>query len=122
MAIVPAAAFAALLGLQAVAFACVPTSAQTNVSTTSAEPGDAIQVGATGLGAANSPYRLRMAASAANPHAGPFMGGTANTDASRNIPMVTRIIPTNATSGVRYLCWVSPSENDNSSPVAFTIL
>lgn len=121
--IVPAAAAAAVLGLQAVAFACVPTSAQTNLSSTSAEPGDPIQAGATGMGAANTGYRLRVAVTASNPHQGPFLGGTANSDANRNIPMVTRVIPTNMTSGVKYLCWVNPAnEHDNSTPVAITIL
>ncbi|MFN2503165.1 MAG: hypothetical protein ABR540_02840 [Acidimicrobiales bacterium] len=117
--LVPAAALAAFLGFQAVAYACVPSS-QTNLSSSTAEPGDLFQIGASALSQANTAYTVRLATTAASVRSGLPLGGAANTDGGGNIAMVTRIIPTNATSGVKWLAWVNPSSN--SPARAITIL
>lgn len=117
--LVPMAALAAFLGFQAVAYACVPAS-QTNLSTSSAEPGDSFQIGASALSQPNTGYTVRLAKTAAAVRTGLPLGGAVNTDGGGNIPMVTRILPTNSTSGVHWVAWVNPSSN--SPARAMTIL
>ncbi|MCA1692866.1 MAG: hypothetical protein LC733_11965 [Actinobacteria bacterium] len=120
--LVPVAALAAFLGFQAVAYACVPSS-QTNLSSATAEPGDTIQAGASALSSANTAYRLRLASSAAGVASGLVLGGDANTDGGGNIAMVSRIVPTNATSGVKWVAWVNRANSADRSPSrALTVL
>lgn len=99
------------------------SSSATVVSSTSAEPGDGITVSATGVAAANSSYGLRMGTTTFNCPTGLALGGPRNSDASFNIPPVQRFIPTNSTSGNRWLCWVrTGNPGDWSTPVRVTIV
>ncbi|MFN2503172.1 MAG: hypothetical protein ABR540_02875 [Acidimicrobiales bacterium] len=99
------------------------SSSATIVSSTSAEPGDAITASATGVGAANSSYGLRMGSTVFNCPTGLALGGVRNSDASFNIQPVQRFIPTNSTSGNRWLCWVrTGNPGDWSTPIRITIV
>ncbi|MCA1692741.1 MAG: hypothetical protein LC733_11290 [Actinobacteria bacterium] len=82
------------------------SGATTSVVQSSAEPGDPISASGSGLTPSVS-YRLRMGTSSANCAASPLaLGGNVVSSASGTIGATSRIIPTNATSGVKFLCWV----------------
>ncbi|MFN2503171.1 MAG: hypothetical protein ABR540_02870 [Acidimicrobiales bacterium] len=105
--------------------ACPPGAAAsaTIVSSTTLEPGDSFTVSATGVASANSGYTLRIGTTAANCPTGLALGGVRNSDASFNIAPVQRIIPTNSTSGARWLCWVRTGDPANhSTPVQITLV
>ncbi|MFN2504393.1 MAG: hypothetical protein ABR540_09200 [Acidimicrobiales bacterium] len=123
---VPAAVLATFLGFQAVAFACAAGggASTTNVSTSTVEPGDSFQVGGSNLPEANVAYNLKLGST--NPTCrtqGLGLGSAVNSDGGRSIAPVTRIVPTNATSGVKYVCWSRQGNPDSgSSPTAITVL
>lgn len=123
---VPAAVLATFLGFQAVAFACAAGggASTTNVSTSTVEPGDSFQVGGSNLPEANVSYVLKLGST--NPlcrTSGIALGGSALSDGGRSIAPVTRFVPTNATSGVKYVCWSRVGNADSgSSATAITVL
>ncbi|MFN2505811.1 MAG: plastocyanin/azurin family copper-binding protein, partial [Acidimicrobiales bacterium] len=95
----------------------------TVINPTTVEPGDSFTASAFDVPSANSGYVLRLGTSPASCPLGLALGGTRNSDASFNIPPTFRIIPTNATSGVRWLCWVRTGDVDNrSTPTSVTIV
>ncbi|MCA1692712.1 MAG: hypothetical protein LC733_11140 [Actinobacteria bacterium] len=99
------------------------STSATIVSTTTLEPGDSFTASATGVASASSSYVLRMGTTAANCPTGLALGGQRNSDASFNISGTQRIIPTNSTSGARWLCWVRVGDPSNrSTPVQVTIV
>ncbi|MCA1693170.1 MAG: hypothetical protein LC733_13625, partial [Actinobacteria bacterium] len=80
--------------------------ATTSVVQGSAEPGDSITASGSGLTPSVS-YRLRMGTSSGNcPASALALGGNVVSTAGGTIGSTSRIIPTNATSGVKFLCWV----------------
>ncbi|MFN2504387.1 MAG: hypothetical protein ABR540_09170 [Acidimicrobiales bacterium] len=121
--VAPAAALAGVLGFIGLAEACVVQRGRTDASATTAEPGQTIMIGATAVGTPNSAYRLRLANKRTDcHHGGVALGGVVNSDASGAIAPVARAIPTNTTSGVRYLCWLRPTTEDFTSAFALTIV
>ncbi|MCA1709192.1 MAG: hypothetical protein LC808_40295, partial [Actinobacteria bacterium] len=100
-----------------------PGAGTTNVVQGSAEPGDSISVSGSGLTPSVS-YRLLMGTSAANCRTSTLvLGGSVVSSASGTIGPVTRIIPTNSTSGVRFLCWVRVGDSANAAtPDSVTIV
>ncbi|MFN2504389.1 MAG: hypothetical protein ABR540_09180 [Acidimicrobiales bacterium] len=115
-----------------------------NVSVTSLEPGDAFVVSATSVPTLGGTFRLKLGKNATECHHGTlFLGGnavasvrsadqphlTAGTPGQKpephehgDIPAVTRIIPTNITSGVWYLCWNQTATDYSSVPKSITIV
>lgn len=86
------------------------------------DPGQSFTVGATAL-SPNAPYRLKLSGKRETcPQSPIVLGGNVVTNSSGNIAPVTRVLPANATSGVRYLCWVSVADAaDSSAPVQITV-
>lgn len=85
------------------------TQRVTRVGGSSAEPGSTVQVSATGATAGES-YQLKVSTTAATCATGAPMGGAVVADTSGAIPLTTRTVPTNMTSGTRYLCWVNAAD------------
>ncbi|MFN2503166.1 MAG: hypothetical protein ABR540_02845 [Acidimicrobiales bacterium] len=99
------------------------SASATEITPATVEPGDAVTVGAKGVGAANSSYTLKMGTTVFNCPTGVTLGGNRISDASFNVPPAERLIPTNVTSGHRWLCWVRTGDpGDWSSPVRITIV
>ncbi|MCA1691302.1 MAG: putative Ig domain-containing protein [Actinobacteria bacterium] len=98
--------------------------ATTTASPATLEPGDSFTTSASGLASPNSSYRLKLASSAATCHQSTtFLGGAVNSDANGNIGPVTRVIPVNATSGAKVVCWVRVGDNTNgASPATITVV
>ncbi|MCA1691426.1 MAG: PQQ-dependent sugar dehydrogenase [Actinobacteria bacterium] len=97
-------------------------SAAMTVSSASLEPGDGATVGGAGVKPSTT-YRLRMGTTATNCASGLILGGNVVSDASGNISPVSRIIPTNSTSGARWLCFVAVGDaNDRTPGVQVTIV
>jgi glucose/arabinose dehydrogenase len=95
------------------------TARVTRVGSSSAEAGGTVRVSATGA-TAGEPYQLRASTSVAGCATGAPMGGTVLADAAGAIPVTTRTVPTNMTSGTRYLCWVNagdPSDVLSATPL-----
>ncbi|MCA1691480.1 MAG: M14 family metallopeptidase [Actinobacteria bacterium] len=91
-------------------------------STTSAEPGDTITVSAGGA-VPNAAYGLRMSGSFATCANGLRLGGNVTADGAGNIPPTARIIPTNSTSGARYLCFVRQTDPSQlTTPTSLTVI
>lgn len=141
--VIPAAAIAAVMSFTAVAYACIETWGSTIVSVTSLEPGDAFQVSGMEFPTLNGRFQLRMSSNGPEcHHIGLILGGTvipsqpsaAQPHAISGSPgrpphqhgdlpaPVTRIIPTNSTSGQRFLCWNEPGEQNNTASRAITII
>jgi hypothetical protein len=104
---------------------CPPPGAgtgTTSITPTGLETGQSFTASATGVGTANTEYRLRLGTSAATCSAGIVVGGSIVSSGSRNIAAQTRIVPNNATTGGRWFCWVSADDSaDHSTPVQVTI-
>ncbi|MCA1691174.1 MAG: hypothetical protein LC733_02845, partial [Actinobacteria bacterium] len=99
-----------------------PPASTTTAAPVSAEPGDPIAVSATGAQPSVA-YGLRMAGTAASCGTGLRLGAAVNSDATGSIPATTRIIPTVATSGLRYLCFVRQSDATQlTAPTALTVV
>jgi uncharacterized protein YkwD len=96
----------------------------TNVNVASIDPGDTFTVSATGVASANTGYGLRFGTSEERCHTSPLaLGGTVTSDSNFNIPTVRRTVPTNVSSGVRWVCWVAVDDTqDHPAPARLTIL
>lgn len=94
----------------------------TVASSTSAEPGDTITVSAGGA-VPNAAYGLRMSSNFATCSSGLRLGGNVNADAAGNIPPTSRTVPTNSTSGARYLCFVRQTDPSQlTTPTSLTVI
>ncbi len=51
-----------------------------------------------------------MSATAAGCPSGPPVGASVVADSAGSVPLSLRMVPTNTTSGTRYLCWVNASD------------
>ncbi|MFN2504392.1 MAG: hypothetical protein ABR540_09195 [Acidimicrobiales bacterium] len=110
---------------------------------TSLEPGDAFVVSATSVPTLGGTFRLKLGKNAPECHHGTLVlggnvvasvrsadqphlvNGTPEKPGSHehgDIPSVTRIIPTNITSGVWFLCWNETATTHSSTVRAVTIV
>jgi hypothetical protein len=96
---------------------------QTIVNPTVSEPGGVITVSATGVNIFDGVYGLKLSTTAEGcPNSATVLGGNALVR-GRTIGPVNRIIPTTATTGARWLCWVYPDDNrEHTVPTKITIV
>ncbi|MCA1702529.1 MAG: SBBP repeat-containing protein, partial [Actinobacteria bacterium] len=90
-------------------------SGSTDASPAAAEPGDTITASGFGLTPATS-YRLLMGTTAENCRTSSVvLGGNVVSTVGGAVGPVARTIPTNTTSGTRYVCWVQVGNSDNAA-------
>jgi hypothetical protein len=95
---------------------------QTIVNPSVAEPGGVVTVSATGVNILDGLYRLKLSTTAEGCANSPTtLGGNALVR-ERTIAPVNRTIPTTATTGMRWLCWVNPNDiRGHTVPTRITI-
>jgi hypothetical protein len=96
----------------------------TSVSPSLSEPGGIVTASASGVASASATYVLKMSSREQTCRTSPLvLGGSVVSTPTGEITAVSRTIPVSATSGVRWLCWVSPDDADNDTkPAKVTIV
>lgn len=104
---------------------CPPSLAvsATSVSATSGEPGGSVTVSATGAPTAGVSYVVKLGNTAGTCQTGIQIGGPRSSDGAATIPPTVAIVPTNVTSGTRYVCFARLVDSQDHTPAAaFTVL
>jgi hypothetical protein len=95
----------------------------TTVTPSAAEPGQAVTVSGAGASEPGSGYRVRLSTTLTGcPASGALLGGAVIAGPSGNLGPVSRTIPTNVTSGSRFICMVNESDgSDHTAPTPISI-